>query len=406
MEIENTSQITIVTQRVLLPATQNPQQDLPSASSSIQHEEITTSEPEDAIDYFRIWFTLDAVTIHRREIPGKESYSGFFSQMKSLFGKSDSIFDISHFEYVLVAKQEYREVKAEPFTGPNSYHQMRDELLKTESPWRHASIRQIMTVRRISIIALLSCYADTSEGLAALESYAKVRPTAIPYLPLRPTFVLPSSTPQGEPAQRVQGLISLPPPIYYWPPGTPFPLQNSQIPPLQPTTSDQQVRARNAPPALSTLPIRSTTHLKPSPKHSPLKSLAPKRIQAKKYVSDSAQEPLVGMRTRSRVKVPGEETNDRILLSSNIITSSPLPPSPLRDSICLKRKRVTECGTSIEDKRPAPLSLAVLKPRPTQESSEAPSTASEPMDLDDQGTPRGASGAQVRQDHTLSIDSA
>lgn len=148
MKIETATKPTSVTQLALLPAIPNPQQEVSPTSSSSQHEEIDTSVIEDVIDYFRIWFVLDAVTIHRREIPGKETYSGFFSQMKSLFGKPDSIFDISRFEYVLVAKQGYREVKAEQFTGPISYLQMRDELLKTESPWRHSSVRQIMTVRR------------------------------------------------------------------------------------------------------------------------------------------------------------------------------------------------------------------------------------------------------------------
>lgn len=106
-----------------------------------------TTENEDAMEYFRVWFVLDAATIHRREIPGKENYNGFFSQMKSLFSKPDSIFDMSHFEYVLVAKRKNREVEAKPFTGPISYRRMRDELLQSESPWRHASVRQIMTVR-------------------------------------------------------------------------------------------------------------------------------------------------------------------------------------------------------------------------------------------------------------------
>lgn len=233
------------------------------------------------------------------------------------------------------------------------------------------------------------------EGFSALESYAKLRPTAMPYLPPRQTFVVPSSTPVNG---HIQRLICPPPRNLYWPPHTPFPLQNSQIPPLQ------QLQAENAPPVQPALPIRpAQTH---SPQSRPYlkqplpKSLAPKGVQPKGPASEPARSPRNVMRTSSAGRVSTAKTNNQLLSSSNTVPSSPLPPPLSREVASRKRERVTQDSTTIEDKSSDPSPLAALKPRPTQDPAEVPPTASDPTELANQDTTQSASSGQVRLSNT------
>lgn len=123
-----------------------PEPPSPTRFNSATGTDTDTTEIDLAVARFRVWFVLDGVTIHRREIPGNEKFEGFCSQMESLFYNPESKFDVSQFEYVLIAKKRDGNPKAEPFTGSSSYQRMKNELLENKSPWRHAIVRRNVTV--------------------------------------------------------------------------------------------------------------------------------------------------------------------------------------------------------------------------------------------------------------------
>lgn len=152
-----------ITQWVSIFADQKRKSESPSPSpfNSSTDTDTDTTEIDLAVARFRVWFVLDGVTIHRREIPGNEKFEGFCSQLESLYYKPGSKFDVSQFEYVLVRKKRGQSVKAEPFTGSRSYLRMRNKLLEDKSPWRHATVRRIMTVSGLphSLLFYL-CEAD------------------------------------------------------------------------------------------------------------------------------------------------------------------------------------------------------------------------------------------------------
>ena len=91
---------------------------------------------------FRVWFLVDEGRIHRREIPGNESFQGFCSQLKSLYYKRDWKFSIAQFEYALIEKRSRRMLDVEPFIDFASYHDMVKALLEPMTRWRHAIIRR------------------------------------------------------------------------------------------------------------------------------------------------------------------------------------------------------------------------------------------------------------------------
>lgn len=137
-----------ITQWVSIFANRRPQPEPPSHSpfNSSTDTDTDTTEIDLAVARFRVWFVLDGVTIHRREIPGNETFEGFCSQMESLFYKPKSKFAVNQFEYVLIAKKQDGRMNAEPFTGSSSYRLMKNELLENKSPWRHATVQRIVTV--------------------------------------------------------------------------------------------------------------------------------------------------------------------------------------------------------------------------------------------------------------------
>ncbi len=127
-------------------ANQEPQPRSQTPTPFVSSTHTDTSGADPTVAYFRIWFVLDGLTIHRREIPSNERFEGFCAQLASLYHRPGSNFVVSQFEYVLVTKKRDGGSKAEPFMGSVSYQRMKSALLVDKSPWRHATIRRIVTV--------------------------------------------------------------------------------------------------------------------------------------------------------------------------------------------------------------------------------------------------------------------
>ena len=121
-------------------ATPHVRPELQVASNVVVEDKATEGSP--AITRFRVWFVLSDNTLHRREIPGNESFRGFCSQLESLHYKPDWTFAIDQFEYILIEKKFHRLETVEPFMGPESYYRMVRQLVEVASHWRHAIVRK------------------------------------------------------------------------------------------------------------------------------------------------------------------------------------------------------------------------------------------------------------------------
>lgn len=371
-------------------ANRGPQPNSQTPTSSDPSTYTDTSGADPTVAYFRIWFLLDGVTIHRREIPTNESFEGFCAQLASLYHRSGSNFVVSQFEYALITKKRDGGTKAEPFTGPISYQRMKSALLVDRSPWRHATVRRIVTVSGLpsDCFVIIVRLTTVAKCLSALESYVNMGPLLNSYQPRVPSLVLtppPSSfrwisQDEHRSSPSLQTATMLPQKNMF----SKRPFQAAEAPPIQLSLPNRTRVHMPAGPSIFPAQRTATPHapslFKPSPyKSSPLKWIRPEgpvRHLSPGPVTLKKPEPGSGSYTRIR-KVDGQTVFFPARGTPRQLLPTPLAQPP--ESMRVKRQRAGRSSTALRHKTLPSSPLARPDEVVTRQTAEPPSTRDPPI---------------------------